>query len=418
MKKILSGIIFLSLLVSLAGCKKKPEQPPITKISDGYIYTVDYLKYIAGDANAKKRFTEDAYLIGVVVADEVTGNLYKEVYLRDRNGKGAIHLSFTAGYSGFFVGDSLRVMLKGYDVAFSDGMLEIDSIDYEKSVVKFGKGATVLPRQIELSQLNASNPYSNYLCDLVQINGVSFSSADTNQVWADIIGQNSLNRIIQDCNGSQITVRTSNYASFANQKTPKGYGFIIGVATAYGTTNQLVIRNPKEFNMTGTGCTIYHKKDFNDNSLTSGGWNQVTVTNTAVVWNASTFSTAYFAKVSGYVSGANSNSEAWLISPALNLSAAINPVLSFQTAAKFAGNTLEVYVSTNYSSGAPSTATWTALSGFALSPNNPGSYVWTPSGNLSLNAFKTNNVRVAFKYTSTTSGATTYEVDDVIIKEN
>jgi hypothetical protein len=66
----------------------------------------------------------------------------------------------------------------------------------------------------------------------------------------------------------------------------------------------------------------------------------------------------------------------------------------------------------------PGTATWTQLSGFALSPNNPGSYLWTASGVISLSSFKQNNVRIAFKYKSTTSGSTTYEVDDVLVREN
>jgi hypothetical protein len=226
----------------------------------------------------------------------------------------------------------------------------------------------------------------------------------------------SINRTIQDCGGKQIVVRTSNYANFALDKTPKGYGTIIGIATAYNGTNQMALRRSSEVNMNGTGCTVYHKKDFNDNSLTSGGWIQQSVTNPSVQWIASTYSGAYFGKISGYVSG-NTNSENWLISPVLNLSAASNPVLSFQTAAKFSGNALEVLVSTNYTSGSPSSATWVQLSGFTLSPNT-GSYVWTPSGYVSLGAYKNANTRIAFKYTSTTSGATTYEVDDIIIREN
>jgi hypothetical protein len=180
----------------------------------------------------------------------------------------------------------------------------------------------------------------------------------------------------------------------------------------------MAIRTPKEAVMNGPRCAVYHVKDYENSSLTSGGWTQQSVVNSAVVWTASSFGSDKFARISGYVSSSNTNSENWLISPALDLSASSNPILTFRTAARFSGSLLEVWVSTNYTSGAPSTATWTQLTGFALSPNNPGNYAWTPSGVLSLSSFKSAGTRIAFKYQSTTSGSTTYQVDDIIIREN
>ena len=83
--------------------------------------------------------------------------------------------------------------------------------------------------------------------------------------------------------------------------------------------------------------------------------------------------------------------------------------------ANFSGSLLEVVVSTNYTSGAPSTATWTNLTGFSLSSTG---YLLTASGLISLNSYKNSNTRIAFKYVSTTAGAKTYEVDNVVIREN
>lgn len=419
MKKIIKGLIIGFVAFSFITCKKKADQPPVTDIIGHKVYSVSELKSIATCTNScAKRFTEDVYFIGVVIADEQSGNFYKEIYIRDRYNTGGLRLDFTAR-SSFFIGDSVRVNLKGLDININDNtdMLEIDSVDHEKNLVKFASGANPQPRVLNLSQITTTNPYSNYLCDLIQINNVAFLPADANQIWADAISQSSKNRTIQDCDAKQLIVRTSNYSNFASQLTPSGNGSIIGIATAYQGTNQMAIRNPNELNMNGTGCIIYHKKDFDDANLTSGGWSQQSVVNGAIMWTASSFNTDKFAKISGYLSG-NQNSENWLISPALNLSSAVNPVLSFRTAAKFAGTTLEVWVSTNYTSGAPSTATWTQLNGFALSPNNPGSYAWTSSGNLSLSAYKNAGTRIAFRYQSTTTGSTTYEVDDVLIREN
>lgn len=420
MKK--NSVLLFSFLLILffTCCKKIPDKPPVGSLSAGKNYSAPELKAIASCTNAcQKRFTSDVYFCGVVIADEVSGNFYKEIYVRDRYNTGAIRLAFLASKCNFFIGDSVRLNLKGFDVNLNSGMLEVDSIDYEKYMVKYASGANPQPIVVNLSQ----TPYSNYYCDLVTLNNVKFNSADANQIYADPILQESLSRVLQDCGGNAITVRTSNFADFAQQKTPSGFGSITGIATAYqqsggSVTQQMAIRTTSEVNMNGTGgCISYLTKDFNDASLTSGGWSQVSVAGVAT-WSASSFGSAKFAKIPGAFTG-NATTENWLISPAINLSAAVSPILTFATAAKFPGNLLEVWVSTNYVSGAPSTASWTQLTGFILSPNNSTSnYVWTASGIVALNTFINANTRIAFKYTSTTSATTTWEVDDVIIREN
>ena len=405
-------LIAVTLTVLFSACKKKADVPPLHSPFNK-TYSVPELKAIAScTGTCSKRFTEDVFFAGVVIADQVSGNMYKELYVRDRYNTGAIHLDFKSNPYYAFIGDSVRISLKGYDVNFnsSTGMLEIDSVDYEKHFTKYGSGAIPQPIDIDLSGTN----YTDYLNELVTIHNVGFIPADTNQMYADAINQLSVNRTISDCSGKQIVVRTSNYANFASQKTPKGFGSITGIATAYGVTNQLALRKASEVSMNGAGCTIYLKKDYEDNSLTSGGWSTQNVLG-ANTWSVSTFSGATFAKVSGYYSATNQNTETWLISPPVNLAAANNPVLSFETMANFSGSLLEVVVSTNYTSGSPSTATWTNLTGFNLSSTG---YLLTASGLISLNSYKNSNTRIAFKYVSTTAGAKTYEVDNVVIREN
>lgn len=410
-------IIIISL--SFITCKKQMDQTPVVNSLGHKVYSVAELNAIATCTNScEKRFSSDVYFIGVIIADGLSGNFYKEIYVRDRYNTGGIHLGLKTSCN-YYVGDSIRVNLKGWDISInsSTGMLEIDSLDHEKCVVRFATGANPQPKILNLGSLTSASSYSAYLCDLVTITNVGFLPSDTNQIWADPISQTSFNRTLKDCDGNQLIVRTSNYAKFALHKTPRGNGTIIGIATSYQGANQLEIRNESEIFMNGLNCSIYHTKNFNDNSLTSGGWTKQVVTNSSIQWTAATFSTDKFAKISGYNSG-NQNSESWLISPALNLSASTNPILSFRTAAKYAGSPLEVWVSTNYNSGLPTSASWIQLSGFALSSNNPGSYAWVISGNCSLNNFKSTNTRIAFKYKSSTSAATTYELDDILIREN
>lgn len=126
------------------------------------------------------------------------------------------------------------------------------------------------------------------------------------------------------------------------------------------------------------------------------------------------------AVMSGFVYGSgNFANEDWLMSPAIDLSGKTNTTLIFRHAVNYldSWDNLKVMVSTDYDGGGdPSTATWTALSGY----DNISGSSWTfyDSGEIDLSAYDgSSNFYVAFKYKSTTSGGATWEVGEVILFE-
>ena len=130
----------------------------------------------------------------------------------------------------------------------------------------------------------------------------------------------------------------------------------------------------------------------------------------AQAWTWSSYSGDGFAKISGYSSG-NKPNEDWLISPQINFTDNAPVSFSFKSATTYTGDNIQVLVSTNYDGFSnPNTATWTNLSA-SLST---GSYVWVESGNINLSSY-TGNGYVAIKYTSSTSAARVWEVDDLFI---
>ena len=415
MKKIINCCWLVILFFGLISCKKTPAGPPVK--SAGNSLTISDLKAIATCTDAcQKVFTTDTYLAGVVLADDVTGNFYKETFIRDVTG--AIHLTLKAAPQ-LFIGDSIRVNLKGLSVGYNPttSMLEIDSVDTDKSLVVIGKGVYPQPRVLDMNQITSSNYFAGFINDLVVINGIGFSPADTGKLYVNI-NTTAQSRLLYSCGGDMLTLRTNSYAKFSGQKTPNGYGNIIGIATNYGSTKQLVIRNTTEWSMNYTTCVssgLYLKKNFNDGSITSGGWTTNNVVG-AVNWGVSTlgsWANKPYASISNFLPP-NVLCESWLISPIINLSTATNPVLSFQNAFNYSGPALQLMISTNYTSGSPTTATWTPITYTA----SGGGFAFINSGNISLNAYKTNGVTIAFKYSGTSSNGSTWEVDDVVILEN
>lgn len=171
------------------------------------------------------------------------------------------------------------------------------------------------------------------------------------------------------------------------------------------------------FVMNAANAQYLPLKGFEDQSVTSGGWTtQVEVG--ADDWSTnnqgSGHSGTYYGTITNYNGSGNDPSEAWLISPSVDLSGATMPVLTFISAYKFAGPTLEVKVSTDYTgSGSPAAATWTDLSPTLSS----GSFSWAPSGNVDLSSYNGQTIYVAFRYTGSASDGSTWELDDIKIDE-
>jgi len=137
-----------------------------------------------------------------------------------------------------------------------------------------------------------------------------------------------------------------------------------------------------------------------------------------------TLSTSYGAMITGYVTDTKTSyaNEDWLISPALDLSGKTSVNLTFDHArgpsASIAIGVSEgyysVWVSNDYSTGAPSTATWTQLTGLTL-----GTTAWgyVSSGSLSFpTANLKANAKFAFKYISIDGASATWEVKNVVVK--
>jgi hypothetical protein len=409
MKKILLFVV-AGLALSQTSCKKEYDSPPIKEIPVGNVITVDSLRSMFQGTSIK--FTQDYSVYGIITADETSGNLYKTIYMQD--GTGAINLRLlTSG--GVYQGDSVRLYLKGCVLSKYNGMIQIDSVNTDNNIIKQATGKVVVPQTVTISQIN-----STLQSRLIKIDDVEFSVTDAGTTYADAVNQQSANKTIEDCNGNTIIIRNSGYANFAGSLTATGKGSLIAVVGEYNGVMQLYIRNVNDVNMPGPRCTgsvlpiLY--KDFEDASATSGGWTLQNVTG-SVNWVSNSMGAnfgSYYGQCSNYSGGSNSACESWLISPAVDLSATTNPEFMFENACNYSGPALEVYISTNYASGSPGAATWTALTP-ALST---GGWAWINSGAINLSAYKTTNVRVAFKYTGTSTSGKTWEIDNVVIQDN
>ncbi|HSV87750.1 MAG TPA: DUF5689 domain-containing protein, partial [Bacteroidales bacterium] len=91
---------------------------------------------------------------------------------------------------------------------------------------------------------------------LIRLEGVQFAAAEMGTTFADEVNLASQNRMLEDCFGNRIIVRTSGFANFAGSQVPSGRGSVVAVAARFGSDFQLYIRRLSEVQLTGSRCPI------------------------------------------------------------------------------------------------------------------------------------------------------------------
>jgi len=134
--------------------------------------------------------------------------------------------------------------------------------------------------------------------------------------------------------------------------------------------------------------------------------------------------------MTGYVAGSYFDNEDWLISPAMNLTERVNPWLNFTHVGRYFGDVgtstdkmhkaITIWVSTTSDGTTINPAEWTQLTIPAAGYPSGANWTFIPSTPISLVPYAgQNNVRIAFKYTSSASdnAAGSWEVKNVLVVE-
>lgn len=156
-------------------------------------------------------------------------------------------------------------------------------------------------------------------------------------------------------------------------------------------------------------------KDFEDESLTSGGWTVFDVNEEANSWVIDAFAGITYAYITEYESNPP-NPHSWFISPETDLSDMEEVVFTFMNqAAHRTGDALSVKISGNYSgSGNPDQAEWTLLDANYDTHTGTGFGTWTSSGDIDLSDFP-GKVHIGFQYKADDNNYGRWHLNDIEI---
>ena len=410
-KQLLKYTLTIAVVSALfVSCEKDFDTPPEKDIAEGFLLNLSDLRQILADSGTYK-FTDDFNIYATVTADNVSGNFYKNVFIQDSTG--ALNMR-TVANGGLYEGDYIRVNLNGAIVSEYAGMLQLDSVDVDEQVVIQENQQFWEPTVVSLDDIDPS-----IQAQLVTIENVEFVDGDLGSTYADAVNEQSENRYIQDCNGNDVLLRTSGFASFAGEQVPGRNGTITAIVGQFNDDMQLLLRDLDDVQFDSLRCDgstgeYVLFKNFEDESISSGGWTQQVVLGSDE-WFVDDFSNNFFAKVTNWNGSGNDPSDVWYISPAMDLSVLNAPSFSFMTMMNYDGPQLETYVSTDFgATGDVNEASWTLLQ----ANYSPGGWAETQSGVIDLSPYISAQTYVAFRYQGGSNDGSTWEIDNIAVFDN
>lgn len=203
---------------------------------------------------------------GVVVANDESGNVYKQIIINDTTGAIIIGVNDVGLYAMAPKGQRVRIDCKGLHIGGYGKMAQIGAL-YNGKVGRMNKyvfpshvrlidlpdptQAEMIPDTIDSSYFTEAN--INSLAKYVRLEGVEITEADGTATWAPEELQNSSNVVERHIKmgKTNLVLRMSTYADFANEVMPTGKLNINGVMTRYNNYWQFVISSTSDIETSG-----------------------------------------------------------------------------------------------------------------------------------------------------------------------
>lgn len=433
-------IIALVALIGLtfASCEREYDAPlltePTVEIGDEGIITIaKYKEMFTSVPEEGKIIEEDFAIRAVVVGNDISGNIYKQIYVEDATGGLSIGIDQNNIANDYPVGQEVVIKLQGLAATSYGGVIQLGMnnnnpkntrIPYEiakKHLLKnqWPDAKKAMPKVTTMGSITDA-----MIGTLIQLEGVYFEKGgELNYADQEM---NAVNRILRDKSGKSLYVRNSKYATFANDKLPKGNGTVVAILSKFGSDYQLFLRSADDcFGFSGkepetsggtdtptpdqpsTGAVIYSEEFSSD----LGKMTPISVAG-AQTWRVNT---AYKnANMSGFADGKSNANEDWLVSPAFDLTAAKSFAINFEHTIN-KGNVANMkseqtlWASDNYS-GDVKSATWTPVTITTYPTGTDWNYVKSGAINLPASLLGKANVVFAFKYLATDASSANWQI--------
>ncbi|GAB3418901.1 DUF5689 domain-containing protein [Niabella aquatica] len=267
-------VVLLIPVVLIVSCNRAFDAPPVNDDPEVDVtLTIMQLKARYAAIGDFKRIEDDQVISGVVIADDRSGNFYKQIIIQDETGGIPVLLDGNNVYTQYPVGRRIFIKLKGMMLGDYGGTIQVGldssrSADgrylnlegvpqalFDQYIIKGSFNNTIIPQIVKPSDFTKkiNDPL---LSTLVQINNAEFRDADINKTYADPSkNMSAINFTVTTCEKQNIILRNSSYARFAALNVPDGNGVLTGVPSIFNGTMQIFIRDTGDVEFTRTRCS-------------------------------------------------------------------------------------------------------------------------------------------------------------------
>ena len=273
--------IFLTILAALAltSCFDGDWESPLDDANPPYgnnaivkdeakLVTIAELKtqYASAISNSSfQRITDDKQLLCTVIANDIGGNIYKQIVVQDATGAMIVGINGTGLFPFLSVGQQILIGLKdlcigGYGQQTQLGDEYNGSIG-RMSTEKWEQHVKILPTH-DMAQIDtidffsvAQNDMTRYCGHLVKLENVRIGDAGSPiapefKAGTSLTYNGSSNGYVHHTINNQsmnkLLLRTSTYADFASWVIPSTPVTLYGIATRYRDTWQILIRKESD----------------------------------------------------------------------------------------------------------------------------------------------------------------------------
>ena len=268
--KAIKYLTILALSLFATSCMNEFDKPLFSEVPFGNneigaaTHTIAQLKEkynstITG--NSVQQITEEIVIEGVVVANDESGNVYKQFIINDATGAMVIGVNDVGLYAMVPKGQRVRIACKDLYIGGYGKMAQIGGL-YNGKVGRMNR--YIYPQHVRLigipdptqpemqpTVIDASfftNENKNTLAKFVRLENVSITEANGTETWAPEEKKNSSNVVERNIKmgNTKVVLRMSTYADFANEAIPTGNLNINGVMTRYNDYWQFVISSTND----------------------------------------------------------------------------------------------------------------------------------------------------------------------------
>ncbi|MCD8318402.1 MAG: DUF5689 domain-containing protein [Paraprevotella sp.] len=212
-------------------------------------------------SNGSQEIEEDLIISGVIVGDDESGNIYKDLYVRDSTGTLVVGINATGLYAYLPVGQKVAIDCKGLYIGGYGAMAQLGALYQGKigrmseylwkdHVKPIGQPSLSYP---ELTPIEADEAWVKAADKtdapfFVKLVDATFVEADGQTQYApedEADGGNGVNRNIK-LGSTTIPFRTSTYSNFATDYMKMGSVNITGLLTQYGGSWQFTVRTERD----------------------------------------------------------------------------------------------------------------------------------------------------------------------------